>query len=57
LLPGKDYQAIVGVGREPFDGNALTCFFGAFELTPVPGSRLALPKAVAWTDPPATLCK
>lgn len=57
LQPGKDYQAIVGVGRMPFGDSALTCFFGLFELTSIPGGRIALPKAVAGTEPPTALCK
>lgn len=54
--PGKDYQAIVGVGRMPFGDNALTCFFGVFELVPLSGAKLALPKAVESKEPPASLC-
>ncbi|MCY1296416.1 hypothetical protein D9M70_458020 [compost metagenome] len=60
LMPGKDYQAIVGVGTLP-DGNGnngpLRCFFGVFELVPIPNSEFAMPKLLESTEPPATLCR
>lgn len=58
LEPGKDYQAIVGIGRIPngADTEPLSCFFGLFELLPVPNTDMALPLPLSSTPAPEKLC-
>lgn len=58
LEPGKDYQAVVGVGRIP-SGTAtepLSCLFGLFELVPIPNTNVALPLPLSSTSSPESMC-
>ena len=58
LEPGKDYEVLVGFGRAPnADGNVvLVCMFGVVELASVPNLPFALPKRLAGSESPQTLC-
>ncbi|WP_280370217.1 hypothetical protein [Pseudomonas sp. BN411] len=58
LEPGKDYQAIVGVGRIPSGSKPepLSCFLGLFELLPVPDTEMAIPLSMKSTPAPEKLC-
>ncbi len=59
LEPGKDYEALVGVGTRPNKdgGQALVCMLGVIELLPLPGTSIVIPKRLAPAEPPQVACK
>lgn len=59
LEPGKDYEALVGVGSRPNGegGQALICMLGVFELMPLPGTSIVIPRKLTDSEPPQVACK
>lgn len=59
LEPGKDYEALVGVGTRPNldGGQALICMFGVIELLPLPGTSIVIPQKLTPSEPPQVACK
>ncbi|MCV4343346.1 hypothetical protein [Pseudomonas capsici] len=48
LEPGKDYEALIGVGSRSDEGGneALMCVFGVVELVSMPGTPIVIPEKV-----------
>lgn len=59
LEPGKDYEALVGVGTRPNKdgGQALICMFGVIKLLPLPGTSIVIPQKLTPVAPPQVACK
>ncbi|UZE19981.1 hypothetical protein LOY70_10425 [Pseudomonas sp. B21-054] len=59
LEPGKDYEALAGVGSMPNNegGQALLCILGVFELATLPGTPIVIPKKLTPAAPPQVVCK
>jgi hypothetical protein len=59
LEPGKDYEALVGVGTRPKQdgGQVLICMFGVIELVPLPGTSIVIPQKLTPSQPPQVACK
>ncbi|ROM79302.1 hypothetical protein BK654_08010 [Pseudomonas brassicacearum] len=59
LEPGKDYEALAGVGSMPNNegGQALLCILGVFELATFPGTSIVIPKKLTPAAPPQVVCK
>ena len=59
LEPGKDYEALAGVGSRPNNdgGQALICVLGVFELVTLPGTPIVIPKKLTPAAPPQVVCK
>lgn len=59
LEPGKDYEALVGVGTRPNKdgGQALVCMLGVIKLLPLPGTSIVIPQKLTPAEPPQVACK
>lgn len=59
LEPGKDYEALVGVGSRPNGegGYSLTCVLAVAEISPLAGTPLVLPLMLSPSAPPKVTCK
>lgn len=59
LKPGKDYEALVGVGPAPNNNGAppVMCIFEVIELMPLPGTSVVIPLAQTPAAPPQVFCK
>ncbi|MFW9268056.1 hypothetical protein ACLK1G_12795 [Pseudomonas sp. NR3] len=59
LEPGKDYEALVGVGTRPNkDGEqALLCVLAVLEVTTLPGTSIVIPRKLEPAAPPQVVCK
>ncbi|WP_260961872.1 hypothetical protein [Pseudomonas citri] len=59
LEPGKDYEALAGVGSRPGKdgGQTLICMLGIFELASLPGTSIVIPQKLTPAAPPQVVCK
>ncbi|MEN1832853.1 hypothetical protein AAIM60_08205 [Pseudomonas lijiangensis] len=59
LEPGKDYEALIGVGsRTADDGSeAVMCVFGVVELVTMPGTPMVIPEKIMPVANPQVACK
>ncbi|HCN47052.1 MAG TPA: hypothetical protein DIT18_16515 [Pseudomonas sp.] len=59
LEPGKDYEALVGVGSRPGSdgGQELICMLGIFELAPLGLTSIVVPRKLAYSPPAQVVCK
>ncbi|MBX8474171.1 hypothetical protein K5D38_05205 [Pseudomonas cichorii] len=59
LEPGKDYEALIGVGRRTAeDGSeAFMCIFGVVELVTMPGTPMVIPEKIMPVASPQIACK
>ncbi|TDJ74672.1 hypothetical protein E2H86_18920 [Pseudomonas putida] len=59
LEPGKDYEALVGVGTRPRSdgGQGLVCILAVSELRPLAGNSIIFPIRLNPSAPPQVACK